>query len=117
MINQIATDEIEKFIHKQNMDRVNQFDEFLLHEVIEEFLLGHNMSLRELSTQADIPYSTIYSWSLGGKPKDIAKLKQLANVMGLSLDHLIFKQESQEDSGNKVIQMKVELVIKREDQC
>ena len=117
MFNQIATDELEKFIHKKNMDRINQSDQFLLHKVIEEFLRLHNMSLRELSAVAEIPYSTIYSWSLGGKPKDIAKLKQLANAMNLSLDHLIFKKDYEDEDSNKVIKMKVELIIRRDGAC
>ena len=96
------------------MSGFNEISEFLLHEVIHEFLGQHKISLRELSVQSEIPYSTIYSWSLGGKPKDLTKLKKLADTMELSLDQLIFKELSKEISPLRTIQVKVEVTIKKE---
>ena len=53
MFNGIATDGLEKFIHKKNMSGINEISEFLLHEVIREFLGQHKISLRELAVQSE----------------------------------------------------------------
>ena len=97
------------------MSETNINTMFFLHEVINDYLHHHHMSLRELSVRSEIPYSTIYSWSLGGRPKDLIKLKKLADSMLISLDQLIFKTTPKiELEDSKKIELKIELIIKKE---
>lgn len=51
------------------------------------------ISLREISVQTKIPYSTLHTWLENRQPKDIVKVKALADFLSVSLHYLLFGED------------------------
>jgi len=62
--------------------------------VFKKLLEDQHISLKEVSVQTSIPYSTLHTWLQNSPPKDINKAKRLASFFGISLDHLLFGEET-----------------------
>src|SRR5690348_3361475 len=56
-------------------------------------LKSRGVGLKELSRQTGIPYSTLHTWLSDRQPKDILKVKTLADFLGVNLDFLLFGEE------------------------
>ncbi|MCT4642768.1 MAG: helix-turn-helix domain-containing protein [Bacteriovoracaceae bacterium] len=75
-------------------------NEIKIGSVIKHYLENRRLSLRELAAKAQIPYSTLHSWQENRTPKDIEKVKRLANTIGINVDELIFgisKKQAEKD--------------------
>jgi transcriptional regulator with XRE-family HTH domain len=48
------------------------------------------MSVAQLSRKAAVPKNTLFNWLSGLKPKDVVQVKRVAEVLGVSLDYLLF---------------------------
>jgi len=62
--------------------------------VFKKLLEEQHKSLKEVSVQTSIPYSTLHTWLQNSPPKDINKAKRLASFFGVSLDYLLFGEET-----------------------
>ncbi len=54
------------------------------------FLQSRGLSASELARMADVPKQSISDWLGGTLPRDIQKLKRVADVLRTSVDHLVF---------------------------
>ncbi|NJL25833.1 MAG: helix-turn-helix transcriptional regulator [Calothrix sp. SM1_5_4] len=68
-------------------------------EIMASIRLGTNLravleqkrlSLKQVSAQTGIPYSTLHTWLENRQPKDILKVKRLADYLQTSLTELLF---------------------------
>ena len=50
------------------------------------------MTAAELSRKAQVPKQSLSGWLLGRSPRDIRQLKRVADVFGVTVDHLMFGQ-------------------------
>lgn len=57
---------------------------------LRRYLEYSNFTVSELSRKAQVPKSTIHEWLQGSMPRNIDKLKSLANTLDVSLDHLCY---------------------------
>src|SRR5690348_11139746 len=57
-------------------------------------LKSRDLSLKEISCHTGIPYSTLHTWLEDRQPKDVLKVKKLADYLGVSLDFLLFGESS-----------------------
>ena len=56
-------------------------------------LKAKGYSLKALSARTGIPYSTLHTWLQNRQPKDIVKVKRLADHLGVTLQQLLFAEE------------------------
>ena len=55
---------------------------------------ARRLSLKRVSTEARIPYSTLHTWLENRQPKDIVKVKQLCDYLKVGLHELLFEEVS-----------------------
>lgn len=60
--------------------------------VLKRLLKAQNRTLKKVSQETGIPYSTLHTWSENRHPRDILKAQQLAHYFGISLNELLFDQ-------------------------
>lgn len=70
--------------------------EIKLGEIIKNEVRKRNLSLTQLAEISNIPNSTLHDWSIGRLPsgKNIHYLYSLAQALSMSLEMLLFGQES-----------------------
>lgn len=68
-------------------------------ERIELISKKRGMSLREVNEKAKLGTNAIYRWKK--QTPSVDKIKAVANVLGVSVDYLLGKSESQTTSDNK----------------
>lgn len=67
--------------------------EIKIGHVIKRLLREQRRTLKEISRETEIPYSTLHTWQENRQPKDILKAQRLAEYFGVTLHHLLFDQE------------------------
>ncbi len=67
--------------------------EIKIGQVIKRLLREQRRSLKEVSRDVGIPYSTLHTWHENRQPKDIMKAQRLAEYFGVSLHRLLFDVE------------------------
>ncbi len=96
--------------------------EIKIGQVIKRLLLAQRKSLKQVSRDTGIPYSTLHTWLENRQPKDILKTQALADYFGISLHQLLFDQldsrnEKPRDQipliGNEIIQGVFEIIIRK----
>lgn len=58
--------------------------------VLKRILQERRMTLKEVSEETNIPYSTLHTWLENRQPKDIIKAQKLANYLSITLEELLF---------------------------
>lgn len=58
--------------------------------MLRAFLKKKRVSLSLVSRETGISYSTLHTWLENRNPRDIVKVKKLADYFGVSLDELLF---------------------------
>jgi transcriptional regulator with XRE-family HTH domain len=66
-------------------------------QVLKRLLKSQRRTLKEVSRDTGIPYSTLHTWLENRQPKDILKAQQLADYFGISLHQLLFDQPDARD--------------------
>lgn len=59
-------------------------------QVLKRVLNERRMTLKEVSEETKIPYSTLHTWLENRQPKDIVKAQTLARYFSISLEELLF---------------------------
>jgi transcriptional regulator with XRE-family HTH domain len=54
------------------------------------YLEHTGMSASQLAKKSSVPRQSLSDWISGSKPRDIAQVKRVAEVLGTSVDHLVF---------------------------
>jgi hypothetical protein len=57
---------------------------------LKAILNAQGLSLKKVSADTGIPYSTLHTWLENRQPKDICKVKVLCDYLRVDLDQLIF---------------------------
>jgi len=57
---------------------------------IQTYLKSRGMTASNLSKLSGVPNATIADWLSGRKPRDFDKVKKIADVFKISMDHLIY---------------------------
>jgi len=66
--------------------------EIKIGQVLKRILKEQRRTLKEISKDTGIPYSTLHTWQENRQPKDILKAQRLAIHLGISLHELLFDQ-------------------------
>lgn len=64
--------------------------EIKIGQVLKRLLREKRKTLKEVSRETDIPYSTLHTWHENRQPKDILKAQRLARYFEVSLHELLF---------------------------
>lgn len=77
-----------------------------------------NLSLRELSKQAGVPYTTLQEWTANRTPKNPVQIQKVAQVLGVTMHYLLFGCEDNLEPLTKLLKEDVfsgtfEISIKR----
>lgn len=62
---------------------------------LKAILRSRGISLKKISAKTGIPYSTLHTWLQNRQPKDILKVKILADFLGADLEQLLFGDQVQ----------------------
>ena len=62
---------------------------------LKHYLKEHGISASELSRKTGISKQSISDWLAGVHPRDLGKLKRVADELGITVDHLLFGQGSE----------------------
>ena len=54
------------------------------------FLDQRGFTASHLAKKANVPKQSISGWISGNNPRDVRQVKRVADVLGVSLDHLLF---------------------------
>lgn len=68
------------------------------------YLKNSGLSVTDLARKTGISRSSLYDWQSGVvMPKDIRKIKKLADTFGITIDHLLYGNGlHSQDNGSKV---------------
>ncbi len=61
-----------------------------LKQNLKRILLDLDMTAAQLSRKAGAPKTTLAEWLSGSNPRDLSKVKQVADFLGLTVDSLCF---------------------------
>ena len=61
--------------------------------MIKSLLHEKRKTLKEVSRETAIPYSTLYTWLENRQPKDILKVQRLSDYFEVSMHKLLFGRE------------------------
>src|SRR5258708_6680923 len=78
-------------------------NEIKIGQVLKRLLRDQRKTLKEISRETDIPYSTLHTWQENRQPKDILKAQRLAEHLGLTLHELLFDQPDLREEQSKEI--------------
>jgi transcriptional regulator with XRE-family HTH domain len=67
--------------------------EIKIGSVLRRLLKLQSKTVKKVSQETGIPYSTLHTWLENRQPKDILKAQRLADYFGISLNQLLFDQE------------------------
>lgn len=65
-------------------------EEIKIGQVLKRVLRDQRKTLKEVSRETGIPYSTLHTWHENRQPKDVMKAQRLARYFGISLHELLF---------------------------
>ena len=91
-------------------------------QVLKRILNERRATLKEISEETDIPYSTLHTWLENRQPKDIIKAQKLAHYFSISLEELLFdhpgvKKHKSEDGipegSLKLVEGHFEVIIRK----
>ena len=68
-------------------------DEIRIDKVLKHLMKEKNLTFKRLSQLSGVPESTIKTWSGGVEPKSLVPARNVARVLGVSVEYLIFGQE------------------------
>ncbi len=88
---------------------------------LREVLVRKGMTASDLARLSKVPKTTISDWLAGSSPKNISQLKLIADVLNLSLDELVFGENSklrkksivEEFVENEIYAGKYEVVLRK----
>jgi transcriptional regulator with XRE-family HTH domain len=87
-------------------------NEIKIGSVIKRLLREQRRTLKEISRETGIPYSTLHTWQENRQPKDIIKTQKLADYLGITLHELLFDQEDSHETKTEPIEPKNDELFK-----
>ncbi|MFZ4402474.1 MAG: helix-turn-helix domain-containing protein [Pseudobdellovibrionaceae bacterium] len=79
-------------------------------KVLKRLIEQNHKTLKAVSHETKIPYSTLHTWLENRKPRDILKVKQLAEYFGITLHQLLFDRSEYQDE-KLTVQMPIQQEI------
>jgi transcriptional regulator with XRE-family HTH domain len=74
--------------------------EIKIGKVLKQMLKEKRLTLKGISKETGIPYSTLHTWQENRQPKDVLKAQKLARYLGISLHELLFDQPDLKEQKN-----------------
>jgi len=97
--------------------------EIKIGQVLKRLLREKRKTLKEISRDTGIPYSTLHTWQENRQPKDLIKARRLADHLGITLHKLLFDLPDREEhpkeeiprqmTGEELFKGKFEIVLRR----
>lgn len=75
-----------------------------LKQILKALLQKHDMTVVQLARKTAIPKNTLFNWLAGMKPKDVEQAKRVAEVFGVTLDYLLFGENTPSPVGLRDLQ-------------
>jgi transcriptional regulator with XRE-family HTH domain len=66
----------------------------LISQNLKYLMKSRKISLIELAKSSGVPKSSIHDWTQGSSPKNLLHLKKVSDVLGLTIDELLFSDVS-----------------------
>jgi transcriptional regulator with XRE-family HTH domain len=82
-----------------------------LRNVIQKYLDDTGLTAAALASKSGVPKTTLAGWMAGKVPRDFVQLRALAKATGLTLEQLLFD----DDSGPHEIQLKTRDILNTTD--
>ena len=98
--------------------------EIKIGQVLKRLLKERHKTLKKVSKDTGIPYSTLHTWQENRQPKDILKAQRLADYFSITLNQLLFDQKDPHeekprdpspDRGFDFFKGTFEIIVKRID--
>ncbi|QLY25695.1 helix-turn-helix domain-containing protein [Bdellovibrio sp. KM01] len=61
-----------------------------LKQQLKYYLKDRGITASQLSKKASVPKQSLSGWLAGSNPRDVRQIKRVADVLGISIDHLMF---------------------------
>lgn len=61
-----------------------------LRQQLRRYLEYRDLTLPEVSRRSGVSRHTLFDWTQGQKPRDVAQIKKVSAVLGTTVDHLCF---------------------------
>jgi len=85
-----------------------------LKEQLKHLLDQNNMNPTQLSRKANVPRQTVGNWLSGQAPKNLDQVKRVADLLHVTLDHLLYGEEVTQSLMNELLSKRFEVRIIRE---
>ena len=82
------------FFKRLHLDSVIFNMNLKLKNTLPALLKSKHMTLKELSVATSISPSTLSGWKNGASPRDLGELRTCAQYFGVSIDYLLFGEDS-----------------------
>ena len=77
---------------------MNKKRQLQIHKILPELLKTRGLSVSKAAKLAAIPPSTVAAWTSGTTPKDPIATASLADVLGVSINYLLFGESDPAES-------------------
>lgn len=65
--------------------------------VLKRLMKEKKISVKALSKESGVPVSTIHEWQNGRSPRNVVQAKNVADILGISLNRLLFDEDEKHD--------------------
>ena len=81
---------------------------------LEYYLKAHAMNPTQLSRKANVPRQTVANWLIGHSPKNFDQAKRFADHFNVTLDHLLYGEQTGQTLMSELLSKRFEVRIIRE---
>lgn len=90
-------------MNKTDRTRLSSFNEpifiiMTLKKQLRLYLEKRDLTAAQLAKKAQVPKQSLSGWMAGSNPRDVRQVKRVAEVLGTTIDHLMFGEGAQSDS-------------------
>lgn len=85
---------------------------------LKHLLAQNDMTASQLSRKSNVPKTTLGEWLAGGNPRDLNKVKQVADVFEVTVDELCFgngspKRQSLKDFEEEIFAGNFDVILRK----
>ena len=95
------------------MTVITEMEKLKLATMLKRLVKERGMSLRQLARETKISVSTLSGWSNGLSPRDLTEVRTCAIFFGVSLERLLFDEDSAQQSSVTVFEGHLRIKIER----
>ena len=85
---------------------------------LKHLIAEHDMTAAQLARKSSVPKTTLSEWLAGGNPRDLTKVKKVADVFGITVDDLcfgngVFKPNSLKDFEEEIFAGNFDVILRK----